>query len=102
MGIDSSTKALLIAVTDDAAAAVYSINRLKPELLCFFVPESVKTLIETAVQPHIVQMPRLWDWVVTTDALEKTYVLNQALARSLPDLLQAWVCEERRIQRRPQ
>jgi CRISPR-associated protein (TIGR02710 family) len=89
MGIDSSTKALLIAVTDDAAAAVYSINRLKPELLCFFVPESVKALIETAVQPHIVQMPRLWDWVVTTDAsrLMSSY---QALARSLPDLLQTW------------
>src|SRR6478672_12531995 len=89
MGIDRSTKALLIAVTDDAAAAVYSINRLKPELLCFFVPESVKALIETAVQPHIVQMPRLWDWVVTTDAsrLMSSY---QALARSLPDLLQTW------------
>src|SRR5688500_15411941 len=52
MGIDSSTKALLIAVTDDASAAVYSINRLKPELLCFFVPESVKCLIETSIQPH--------------------------------------------------
>ena len=89
MGIDSATKALLIAVTGDAAAAVYSINRLKPELLCFFVPESVKGLIETAVQPHIVQMPRRWDWVVTTDAsrLMSSY---QALARALPDLLQTW------------
>jgi len=89
MGIESATKALLIAVTDDAAAAVYSINRLKPELLCFFVPESVKELIETAVQPYIVQMPRRWDWVVTTDAsrLMSSY---QALARTLPDLLHTW------------
>ena len=89
MGIDSSTKALLIAVTDDAAAAVYSINRLKPELLCFFMPESVKGLIETSIQPHIAQMPKRWDWVVTTDAsrLMSSY---QALARTLPDLLQTW------------
>lgn len=89
MAIDSSTKALLIAVTDDAPAAVYSINRLKPELLCFFVPEPVKTLIETAVQPHIVQMPRRWDWVVTTDA-SRLMASYQALARTLPELLQTW------------
>lgn len=89
MAIDSSTKALLIAVTDDASAAVYSINRLKPEFLCFFVPESVKSLIETSIQPHIAQMPKRWDWVVTTDAsrLMSSY---QALARTLPDLLQTW------------
>jgi CRISPR-associated protein (TIGR02710 family) len=89
MAIDSSTKALLIAVTDDASAAVYSINRLKPELLCFFVPESVKSLIEASIQPHIAQMPKRWDWVVTTDAsrLMSSY---QALARTLPELLQTW------------
>jgi CRISPR-associated protein (TIGR02710 family) len=89
MGIDSPTKALLIAVADDAPAAVYSINRLKPELLCFFVPETVKALIESSVQPHIVQMPRRWDWVVTADAA-RFMTSYQALARTLPDLLQTW------------
>jgi CRISPR-associated protein (TIGR02710 family) len=89
MGIDGPTKALLIAVGDDAPAAVYSINRLKPELLCFFVPESVKNLIETSVQPHIAQMPRRWDWVVTTDAT-RFMSSYQALARTLPALLQTW------------
>jgi CRISPR-associated protein (TIGR02710 family) len=89
MGIDSSTKALLIAVTDDASAAVYSINRLKPDLLCFFVPESVKSLIETSIQPHITQMPKRWDWVVTTDA-SRFMSSYQALARALPNLLQTW------------
>ena len=52
---DTSIKALLIALTDDSAPAVFSINRLKPELLCFFVPESGKSLVERQVQPQIAQ-----------------------------------------------
>ncbi len=45
MAAESPVKALLIAVTDDAPAAVYVINRLKPESLCLFVPESAKSLV---------------------------------------------------------
>ncbi|TAJ22387.1 MAG: TIGR02710 family CRISPR-associated protein [Nitrospirae bacterium] len=89
MGVETSTKALLIAMTDDAPAAVYSINRLNPECLCFFVPESAKGLVETEVQPQIAQMPRRWDWVVTPDA-QRFPASYQVLARSLPDLLRAW------------
>jgi CRISPR-associated protein (TIGR02710 family) len=89
MVMDSPIKALLIAIADDAPAAVYSINRLKPELLCFFGPASVKQLIETAVQPHIAQMPRRWDCVITSDASHFA-ASCQALSRTLPDLLQTW------------
>jgi CRISPR-associated protein (TIGR02710 family) len=89
MAADSPVKALLIAFGDDAPAAVYSINRLKPELLCFFVPESAKTLVETAVQPHIAQMPRKWDWVVTPDP-HRFMTSFQSLTQTLPDLLRAW------------
>ena len=89
MSVESPVKALLIAVSDDAAAAVYSINRLKPELLCFFVPESAKDLVETSVQPQIAQMPRRWDWVVTPDA-HRFMACYQVLSRTLPDLLRTW------------
>ena len=89
MSIESPVKALLIAVSDDAPAAVFSINRLKPELLCFFVPESAKSLVETSVQPQIAQMPRRWDWVVTPDA-HRFMACYQVLSRTLPDLLQTW------------
>ena len=47
--------------------AVYVINRLRPESLCFVLPESVKALVETDVQPRISQMPRRWDWVLLPD-----------------------------------
>ena len=89
MSIESPVKALLIAVSDDAPAAVFSINRLKPELLCFFVPESAKSLVETSVQPQITQMPRRWDWVVTPDA-HRFMACYQVLSRTLPDLLRTW------------
>jgi CRISPR-associated protein (TIGR02710 family) len=89
MGAETPVKALLIAFSDDAPAAVYSINRLKPESLCFFLPEAAKSQVEAAVQPRIAQMPRRWDWVVTPDA-SHFMASYQALARSLPDMLRTW------------
>ncbi len=89
MAQDQPIKALVIAFLDDASSAVYSINRLKPEALCFVLPEASKALVESAIQPNIQQMPRRWDWIVLADTAEfsTTY---QPLARSLPDLLQTW------------
>ncbi|HET8579950.1 MAG TPA: hypothetical protein VFL31_03050, partial [Nitrospiraceae bacterium] len=89
MSIEGPVKALLIAVSDDAPAAVYSINRLKPELLCFFVPESAKSLVESSVQPHIAQMPRRWDWIITPDA-HHFLACYQVLSRALLDMLRTW------------
>src|SRR5215210_4541378 len=89
MAHDQSIKALVLALADDASAAVYTINRLKPDGLCFVLPESSKGLVESAVQPRIEQMPRRWDWVVmeTVDDFSSCY---QILARALPDLLRTW------------
>ena len=89
MSADAPTKALLIAVADDAPAAVLAINRLKPDLLCFFGSEPAKALIETSIQPHIVHMPRRWDCVTTPDAA-RFMPSYQALTRTLPDLLRTW------------
>ncbi len=89
MAQDQSVKALVIALTDDVALAVYSINRLKPDALCFVLPDAGKALVESAVQPKIEQMPRRWDWVVMEKAGEFISCYH-TLARSLPDLLRTW------------
>jgi CRISPR-associated protein (TIGR02710 family) len=89
MATDSPIKALLIAITDHAPAAVYTVNRLKPEMLCFFAPESAKALVESAVQPKIETMPRKWDWIVTPDAT-RFMTSYQAAARALPDMMRTW------------
>ena len=89
MAQDQPIKALVIALTDDAEAAVYSINRLKPDALCFVLPEAGKAAVESAVQPKIDRMPRRWDWIVIAETGEFTGCY-QTLARSLPDLLRTW------------
>jgi CRISPR-associated protein (TIGR02710 family) len=89
MAQDQPIKALVITLVDDAASVVYSINRLKPEALCFVLPEGSKALVESNVQPNIQQMPRKWDWIVLTDTGELPSIY-QTLARSLPDLMRTW------------
>lgn len=89
MAHEQVMKALVLALTDNAAVAVYAINRLKPEALCFVLPEASKALVESAVQPKIEQMPRRWDWVVMEKVAEFTSCY-EILARSLPDLLRTW------------
>lgn len=89
MAQDQPIKTLVIAMVDDAAAAVYSINRLNPDTLCFVLPEGSKALVEADVQPKIQQMPRRWDWIVMADATEFQSIYP-TIARSLPDLLRKW------------
>jgi hypothetical protein len=86
---DQQVAALVVTLTGELAPAVYSINRLRPECLCFVVPEPVKALVETDVQPRISQLPRRWDWVLLTDA-EHFPSCYQTIARSLPPMLRAW------------
>lgn len=86
---DTPVKALILAFTDAPSLAAYVINRLQPELLCFFVPESAKVQVEEAVQPQVQQMPKRWDWVVTPDSAD-VIACHQALSRTLQDLFQAW------------
>ena len=89
MAHEQPTKVLLVAFTDDAAAAVYVVNRLQPEALCFVLPESAKGLVESAVQPNIEHMPRRWDWVTLADTADVA-ACHHALAGALPDLLKTW------------
>lgn len=83
------TKALLIAMGEDPAAAVACINHLSPELLCFFLAESEKDAIESQVQPLVTKMPQRWDWILTADP-ESFARSHQAIAKSLPEILKTW------------
>ena len=89
MAQDQPVKALVIALTNHAAAAAYSINRLQPDSLCFVLPEGAKALVESEVQPKIEHMPRRWDWVVIAETCEFVGCY-QMLARTLPEMLRTW------------
>ncbi len=93
MATDTPVKALVVALTNDAATAAFVINRLKPELLCFFAPESAKALIDQSVQPQLQQMPKRWDLILTPDPAN--FILcHQALTRTLHELLQTWEVQQ--------
>jgi CRISPR-associated protein (TIGR02710 family) len=89
MAQDQPVKALVIALTGHAAAAVYSINRLQPDSLCFVLPEEAKALVESEVQPKIEHMPRRWDWVVLAEARDFV-ACYRTIARTLPEMLHTW------------
>jgi hypothetical protein len=89
MAQDQPVKALVIALTNHAAAAVYSINRLQPDSLCFVLPEDAKPLVESEVQPKIEHLPRRWDWVVLAETSEFVGCY-QTLARTLLEMLRTW------------
>ncbi len=89
MAQDQPVKALVIALTGHSAAAVYTINRLQPDSLCFVLPERAKALVESEVQPKIEHMPRRWDWVILTE-IDEFVSCYQTLARTLPEMLRTW------------
>jgi len=89
MAQDQPVKALVIALTGHAAAAVYTINRLQPDSLCFVLPEGAKALVESEVQPKIEHLPRRWDWVVLPE-IGEFVGCYQTLARTLPEMLRTW------------
>lgn len=92
MSPESSVKALLVAVFHDAGAAVETINKLSPDLLLFYLPESAKPLVETQIQPHLSRMPRRWDWL-SVDEPDGLIPCMQVLARALPELLHTWAVQ---------
>lgn len=92
MAHEQPTKALVVAFTADADAAVYVINRLQPEALCFVLPEPAKGLVESAVQPKIERLPRRWDWITLAEAADVS-ACHHLLANALPELLKTWAVQ---------
>ena len=86
---DGPVKALLIAMAQDPAPAVYSLQRLIPEQLCFFLPQSSTSLVEENVHPQLSTMPKKWDWIVVPNS-ESFAQSHRALMESLPKLLRTW------------
>ena len=89
MGADGPVKALLIAVAQDPAPAMASLQRLTPEKVCFFIPESRKPFVESEVPAHLPKMPERWDWIISPDP-ENFAQSHKELAAQFPSLLKTW------------
>jgi CRISPR-associated protein (TIGR02710 family) len=83
------TKALLLAIQTDPAPAIAILQQLHPEMVCFFLHESCKHVVESDVHPALSQMPQRWDWILTPDP-ESFPTCHKALAQALGPLLTTW------------
>lgn len=92
MAHEPPVAALVVAFTGNLGAAAHSINRLRPDALCFVLPEALKPAVETDLQPKITPMPRRWDWVLLSDQ-DSFPSCYRTLACALPSLLKTWGVE---------
>ena len=83
------TKALLLAIQTDPAPAIAILQHLQPEMVCFFLQESCKPVVESDVHPALSQMPQRWDWILTPNT-ESFPACHKALAQGLGPLLTTW------------
>ena len=80
------TKALLLAVQSDPAPAIRILQQLNPEMVCFFLEESCQQMVESDIHPALAQMPKRWDWILTTNPASFPDC-HKALAKALGPLL---------------
>jgi len=84
-----STKALLLAVQADPAPVIAILQHLNPDMVCFFLHESHKTVVESHIHPALSRMPQRWDWILTPYP-ESFSACHKALAQGLGPLLTTW------------
>jgi CRISPR-associated protein (TIGR02710 family) len=85
-------KALLVSVGGSPEPAIFTINRLRPECLCFFASEETQASINEQIIPKIEQPPQRWDQIITPDA-EDLRKCCEALLKDLPGLIRRWEVE---------
>jgi CRISPR-associated protein (TIGR02710 family) len=83
------TKALLLAIQADPTSAIASVRHLDPDMVCFFLHESHKDVVETQIPQALSRMPQRWDWIFTPSS-ESFSVCQKALAQGLGPLLTTW------------
>jgi CRISPR-associated protein (TIGR02710 family) len=84
-----STKALLLAIQADPAPAIAILQHLNPDMVCFFLHESRKGVVESHIHPALSRMPQRWDWILTPSS-ESFSACHKALAQGLGPLLTTW------------
>lgn len=89
MSADGPVKALLLTVAQESAPAIASLQRLSPEMVCFFLAEHSKPLVESDVPSQLPRMPQRWDWIITPDP-QSFADCHKVLAEQLPPLLRTW------------
>ncbi|HBP86984.1 MAG TPA: TIGR02710 family CRISPR-associated protein [Nitrospiraceae bacterium] len=62
---------------------------MNPDMVCFFLHESHKEVVESQIPPALSRMPQRWDWIFTPSP-ESFSACQKALAQRLGPLLTTW------------
>ncbi|MDR4493344.1 MAG: TIGR02710 family CRISPR-associated CARF protein [Nitrospirales bacterium] len=89
MSAIGQTKALLIGMQADPKPAIATLRELTPDMVCFVLDESHKSVAESEIHPALVKMPQRWDWIVLPE-IQSFASCHKTLARQLPSLLSTW------------
>ena len=82
-------KAMIVSVGGTSAPIIFSLNRSKPEYICFFISKQTKKMLEEEIIPNLNFKPRHYDWILTPNA-ESLSDCYSELVKQLPSLLEKW------------
>jgi len=89
-------KCMIVSVGGTPAPIIFSLNKAKPEYICFFVSKNTKRIIEEEILPGLDYKLRHHDWIVTSnpELLSECY---SSINKKLPDLLEKWEIDPEEI-----
>ncbi len=82
-------KAMIVSVGGTSAPIIFSLNRSKPEYICFFISKQTKKMLEEEIIPNLDFEPRHYDWIVTSNA-ESLSDCYSELSKQFQALLEKW------------
>ncbi len=82
-------RAMVISVGGTPAPVIHSLNRSKPEYVCFFVSKESKKMVEQEILPNLLFKPIYSDLIITQNA-ELLTDCYSVLNKNLPNILEKW------------
>jgi CRISPR-associated protein (TIGR02710 family) len=82
-------RGMIVSVGGTPAPIIFSLNKAKPEYICFFVSKDTKGMIEREILPGLDFKPRHHDWIVTPnpELLSDCY---SSINKKFSDLIEKW------------
>lgn len=89
-------KGMIVSVGGTPAPIIYSLNKSRPDYICFFVSRETKKMIDADILPNLDFKYRHHDWIVTPNAelLSESYM---HLVKKLPEMMEKWELDPRDI-----
>jgi CRISPR-associated protein (TIGR02710 family) len=82
-------KAMIVSLGGTSAPVILSLNKSKPEYVCFFVSRDTKKMLEGEILPNLDFKPRHHDWIMTPNAELLSECFSE-LAKRLPEIIEKW------------